>query len=75
MAPWSCGVAARSAAVRGLIHTRIEPVQTHVMLAHAVVWVEGALFAVPAGVVVISIVRSLRSRRVRVPSRQEEILR
>lgn len=46
-----------------------------IVLAHAVHWLEAALLAVPAAVVVTSIVRSLRMRRGPVSRTREEVIR
>jgi hypothetical protein len=46
-----------------------------IVLAHAADWLEAALFAVPAGVVLASIVRSVRARRAPVPQAREESTR
>jgi hypothetical protein len=43
-----------------------------IVLAHAADWLEAALLAVPAGLVVASIVRSLRARRAPVSHAREE---
>jgi hypothetical protein len=45
------------------------------LIAHAADWLEAALLAVPAGVVLASIARSLRARRATVSHTPEEARR